>query len=87
LSYVKKCPHCGEAVLEKEVTEILCGGSHTAFINVKAGVCRHCGERLYTPEIIRQFEKIEAKLDRQDVSEFQAVGKSFQVVSSALTSL
>ncbi len=79
MKYVKECPVCGGAVVEKEVKEVLSGGINTAFIKVKAGVCLHCGERLYTPETIRKFEEIEAKLKSQDTSEFHPIGKSFQV--------
>ncbi len=81
MKYVEKCPHCGGQVIEKEVKEVLSGGSNTAFLTVKAGVCIHCGERLYTPETIRRFEDIAAQLEHQQTNEFQPVGKSFQVVS------
>lgn len=80
--YVEKCPRCGGAVIEKEVTEILYGGVNTAILRVKAGVCELCGERLYTPEIVRLFEEIEAKLEQQETAEFEPVGQSFQVVLS-----
>ena len=80
MKYVEKCPICGGQVIEKEVTEVLSGGINTAFIRVKAGVCLHCGERLYTPETVRRFEEIRAKLERQETAEFQRLGKSFQVV-------
>lgn len=79
MNYVKQCPVCGGPVFEKEVKEVLSGGINTAFIKVKVGVCLHCGERLYKPETIKRFEEIEAKLESQDTSEFQPVGKSFQV--------
>lgn len=80
MKYVKQCPTCGGQVIEKEVTEVLSGGINTAFLTVKVGVCLHCGERLYTSETVRRFEEIEAKLKRQETSDFQPVGKSFQVV-------
>ncbi len=80
MKYTKKCPHCSGEVIEKKVKELLCGGAHTAFLTVKAGVCLHCGERLYTPQIIRQFEEIESKLEHQEISDFQPIGKSFQVI-------
>jgi YgiT-type zinc finger domain-containing protein len=80
--YVEKCPRCGGTVIEKEVTEVLYGGVNTAILRIKAGVCLLCGERLYTPEIVRQFEEIEAKLEQQETAEFEPVGQSFQVVLS-----
>ena len=75
---LKKCPTCGGQVNVKEVTEILSGGINTAFLRVKVGVCHRCGERLQTPEIVRRFEEIEAKLERQETSGFKPVGKFFQ---------
>lgn len=80
--YVEKCPRCGGVIVEKDVTELLYGGVNTAILRVKAGVCELCGERLYTPETIRQFEEIEAKLEQQETAEFKPVGQSFQVVLS-----
>ncbi|MBN1873593.1 MAG: YgiT-type zinc finger protein [Anaerolineae bacterium] len=76
----EKCPVCGGEVVEKEVEKLLRGGKHTAVIRVKAEVCLHCGERLYSKDTISQFEQIRAKLSRQDISEFQPLGQSFQVV-------
>ena len=81
MKYIEKCPYCGGQVIEKEVEEVLYGGTNTAFLTVKAGVCLHCGERLYTPETVRRFEEIETKLAHQETGDFQPVGKSFHVVS------
>ncbi len=39
---------------------------------------------VHTPEMIRQFEKIETKLEYQELSDFQPIGKSFQIVLTAL---
>jgi len=75
----KKCPVCGGEMVEKEVEKLLRGGQNTAILTVSAEVCLHCGERLYSKETISRFEQIRAKLARQDVSDFQAIGQSFQV--------
>jgi YgiT-type zinc finger domain-containing protein len=80
MKYIEKCPRCEGPVVEKEVTEVLYGGVNTAFLKVKAGVCILCGERLYTPAVVRQFEEIEAKLEHQETAEFQPLGQSFEVV-------
>jgi YgiT-type zinc finger domain-containing protein len=66
---------------EKQVKEVLYGGNHTAFLEVQAGVCLHCGERFYTPEIVRRFEELETKLEKQETDGFHTVGKSFSVAS------
>jgi YgiT-type zinc finger domain-containing protein len=78
--YVEKCPTCGGVVVEKEVTELLYGGVNTAMLRVTVGVCLSCGERLYTPALIRQFEDIGVKLEKQETAEFKPVGRSFHVV-------
>jgi YgiT-type zinc finger domain-containing protein len=75
----KVCPVCGGEMGEKEVEKLLRGGVNTAVLYVKAEVCLHCGERLYSEETIRQFEKIRIKLRQQDVADLIPLGQSFQV--------
>ena len=70
-------------MIEKEVEKLLRGGGNTAAAKVRAEVCLHCGERLYSPETVRRFEQIRAKLEREEVAEFQPLGQSFEVVSQA----
>jgi YgiT-type zinc finger domain-containing protein len=60
-----KCPVCGGELVEKEVEKLLRGGVHTAVVKVRAEVCLHCGERLYSAEMVRRFEQIRAKLERE----------------------
>jgi len=38
-----------------------------------------CGERLFSPDTIRRFEDIRAKLERRETADFQLIGQSFQV--------
>lgn len=73
------CPVCGGEMVEKTVEKLLRGGINTAVVDVRAEVCLRCGEKLYSKETIRQFEQIRAKLERQDVAEFQPLGRSFKV--------
>jgi len=47
---------------------------------VRAEVCLHCGERLYSQETVRRFEEIRGKLERQETADFETLGVSFQVV-------
>ena len=75
-----RCPVCGGEVVEKEVEKLLRGGVHTAVVKVRAEVCLHCGERLYSPETVRLFEQIRAKLEREEVDGFRPLGRSFAVV-------
>ena len=66
-------------MVEKDVEKLLRGGIHTAVLTVRAEVCLHCGERLYTQEIVERFEQVRTKLERQEVADFQPLGQSFQV--------
>lgn len=77
----ERCPICGGDLVEKEVEKLLRGGIHIAVLKVIAEVCLHCGERLYPQETVRQFEEIRIKLQRQDTSDFEPLGQSFQVIS------
>ena len=74
-----RCPVCGGELVEKDVEKLLRGGNHTAVLTVRAEVCLRCGERLYTTDTIQRFAQIRAKLARQETSEFQPLGQSFQV--------
>jgi len=74
-----QCPTCGGELKRKRVEKLLRGGADTAAIEVEADVCLHCGERLYSPETVRQFEQIRDKLVHQDTSDFQPLGRSYQV--------
>lgn len=74
-----KCPICGSELVEKEVEKLLRGGKNTAVVNVKADVCLHCGERLYSDKQVRMFEQIRAKLATDETQEYQRIGQSYQV--------
>ncbi len=74
-----KCPVCGGELEEKEVEKLLRGGANTAIIKVRAEVCLHCGEPLYSQETVKRFEEIRRKLERKDVASFQQIGQSFEV--------
>jgi YgiT-type zinc finger domain-containing protein len=74
-----KCPICGGELVEKDVEKLLRGGVHTAVVKVRAEVCLHCGERLYSQETVRWFEEIRSKLEREEVAAFEPLGRSFKV--------
>jgi YgiT-type zinc finger domain-containing protein len=77
----EKCPVCGGEMVGKEVEKLLRGGVNTAVIRVPAEVCLHCGERLYSQDVVRYFEQIRAKLQRHDTTDFQPMGQAFQVTN------
>ncbi len=75
----EKCPVCGGEVIEKQVQKLLRGGQHTASITVSAEVCLHCGERLYSLDVVKKFEEIRTKLELQETDQFQPIGQTFEV--------
>ncbi len=74
----EKCPVCKGELVKKEVEKLLRGGVNTATVKVKACVCLHCGERLYSQDTVRRFEEIRSKLEHRQTAEFQILGKLFQ---------
>jgi len=62
-----KCPICGEELTEKKVEKLLRGGNNTSIVKVTADVCLHCGERLYSQDTVRKFERIRTQLERQEI--------------------
>ena len=74
-----KCPVCGGETTERKVEKLLRGGVNFAAITVRADVCLHCGERLYSADTVKHFEQVRAKLSSQEVSGFEPLGQSFQV--------
>ena len=74
-----KCPVCGGELIEKAVEKLLRGGLNLAAVNVRAEVCLHCGERLYSREAVGRFEQIRKQLANQEVAEFNPLGRSFQI--------
>lgn len=75
----EKCPVCGGELIQRQVEKLLRGGRNTASMTVPAEVCLHCGERLYSADVVRKFEEVRNKLERQDTDEFQKVGLAFEV--------
>ena len=75
-----KCPVCGlDGLVEREVEELIRGGEHVASLKVLAEVCLGCGERLYSQDVVRHFEEVRTKLERQEISGFQPMGQLFRV--------
>ena len=83
----EKCPVCGSEMVAKEVEKLLRGGINTATVRVNAEVCLRCGERLYSQETVRCFERIREKLKRHEVADFKPMGQSFLVTNCDLESL
>ena len=75
----EKCPVCGGEMARKKVEKLLRGGTNTVSLRVDAEVCQHCGERLYSEDVVRSFEEIRAKLRKNEFDHLRALGRSFTV--------
>jgi len=75
-----KCPVCGGELIEKTIEKLLRGGNNIASLKVKAEVCSHCGERLYSTATVKHFEEIRKKLLHKEKKGLKAIGKSFEAV-------
>lgn len=75
----EKCPVCGGELMKKEVEKVLMGGGNTALVRMKAEVCLHCGERLYSPDDVTRFDEIKWKLREDNVEKFIQIGKTYKV--------
>ena len=75
----EKCPVCGGELETKQVEKLLRGGGNTVSLKVTAEVCQHCGERLYAEDVVRSFEEIRSKLQKQEFAHLKPVGRSFTV--------
>jgi len=52
----------------KQVEKLLRGEGNTIYMKVIAEVCLHCGERLYSEDVVKSFEEIRGKLRNQEFS-------------------
>jgi len=75
----EKCPVCGGELVRKEVEKLLRGGKHMAAVKVEAEVCLRCGERLYSQQVVERFERIKAKLQREEISDLRSTGLAFEI--------
>jgi YgiT-type zinc finger domain-containing protein len=72
------CPVCGGELVKRQVEEILRGGNDTATLSVEAVVCQRCGDRLYSEDTVRRFERIRADLYRGSVEGLEPVGRAYR---------
>jgi len=73
----ERCPVCGGEVVQKKVEKLLRGGKNVAAVKVKADVCLHCGERMYSKETVGRFQEIRSKLAHRRLSGFKPMGKAY----------
>ncbi len=71
-----KCPNCGSELIEKDVEKLLRGGKHTRSVKVRAEVCLHCGERLFTEKQVKFFEQICSNLLKNQTHEYKHISES-----------
>ncbi len=73
-----KCPVCSGEIVEKKVEEVIYSGNNAAIITIDAEICLHCGERLFSPEVIKKMETIREKLTKMDIEGFQKIGQFYK---------
>lgn len=75
-----KCVICNSSIIEKkQVEEEVRDGNNVVLIPLEVLVCRQCGERYYTRQIMKKLEEIEEKIKEKKISlkEVGRVLKSF----------
>lgn len=77
------CPVCGGELVKKQVEEIVRGGDDTATLRVEAMVCQRCGERLYSEDTVRRFERIRTGLSRGNTEGLEPVGRAYKAADGA----
>jgi YgiT-type zinc finger domain-containing protein len=75
---ISKCPTCASALEVKQVEEVVAGGRDVVRVQVEAEVCNRCGQYLFSPETVRQFEEIRCKLEAGDISSFTQEGHAYR---------
>ncbi len=59
---IKKCPMCGGRVEGKKAEKIINAGRDFVILEVNAGVCEQCGEKIYTKETHEKIREIRKEL-------------------------
>ena len=73
------CPVCGGDLENKLVEKLLRGGVNIVSLKVNAEVCLHCGERLFSENVVKTFVAIRTQLRKQEFDHFRILGQSFTV--------
>jgi len=75
-----KCVICNSSIIEKkQVEEEVRDGDNVVLIPIEVLVCKQCGERYYTRQIMKKLEEIEEKIKEKKIylKEVGRVLKSF----------
>jgi len=75
--YISKCPICGGEVVRRKVKKVVRGGDDVAILEVEAGVCSKCGERIYTKSTQETFQKIRDRLRSGSTKTLKRVGNTY----------
>jgi YgiT-type zinc finger domain-containing protein len=75
------CYRCGndDAYELHTIEEPVTVGQNTAIVRVTAAICRFCGERLYDLPNRARLEAVRTRLERGEVTGFEAVGITYRV--------
>ena len=76
---VSICPICGGSVTVKQTEEVVRGGNDVAIVQVRAGICGKCGERVYDQPTFELLERVREDLKAGRVDRMRVVGHSYQM--------
>lgn len=70
-----QCFNCGGTDLgEQDVEELVSMDRYVVRCKVSATVCHRCGERYFSPQTVRDFEAIRARVGAGDLSGLREAG-------------
>jgi len=73
---LSKCVRCSSTDLEdKQAEKLVRVGDDVAALRVRATVCRHCGERYFSSEAIRELETARRELEEGRETRFRTLGR------------
>ena len=73
---VSKCPLCGGKIEEKEVDKIIRNGTDMIILNVNAGVCNQCGEKIFSKETHEKINKAREEV-KIGIAELKPVRRTY----------
>ena len=79
---IKKCPMCGGRVEEKKAEKIINAGRDFVILEVNAGVCEQCGEKIYTKETHEKIREIRKEL-KDKIAKLTPVGHIYMYPGKA----
>ncbi len=68
------CPICKGEIVEEQVKKAIREEQDVVILDVKAGVCKKCGEQLFDYETAQKFDQARKQLSEHKVDKLKKVG-------------